>query len=107
MDFSFFKLLLFLLFVGTFISLISAVPLPTMITVDTPQNSGWFSTTTIVPMVFNMMYNGFGFFTGITALFSHAAIPEPLNWILIVGIGFGWIFLLFELVKTVAKSVLP
>jgi hypothetical protein len=107
MDFSFFKLLLFLLFVGTFISLISAVPLPTMITVDTPTQPGWGGSLNVVPMVFNLMVSGFGFFTGITALFNYAAIPEPLNWILIVGIGFGWIFLLFELVKTVAKSVLP
>lgn len=103
-----FKMFLFLIVIGTFMSLVNTGGTPTFV-VPTIPTTGW-DLLSMVTTVWSFGIAILGFFTGIGALLGVGGVPilpVPFNWMLLVVIGAMWIFLIFEVVRTVAKSVLP
>lgn len=154
-EITYFKILGFLIVIGTFASLLSGVALPGSPTSSTPignlnpgisdietaghvichnatafgyggclspfgcpaycktigDATAWFGLPAFVGWIIATIVGGvtfgvaiFGFFTGISAFIgsgSTFSIPEPLGFILFIGILFAWIFLALEAVRRV------
>jgi hypothetical protein len=107
-----FKMFLFLIVVGVFMSFVGGNALPAS---PTFPSSGWDiagMVSTIIGFVGTMVT----FFTGIGVLFGIGTcggvpctpiLPSPFSWMLGVVMIVMWVFLLVEVVRMIVKAVLP
>jgi hypothetical protein len=105
-----FKMLMFLLVIGTFMSLISAGTLPAAAAFPTFTGNWVVDTVNFVGTMWSFGLTLIAFFTGFGALLGIGGVPvlpSPFSYIMIVVLGFMWVFLAFEVLRTVLKSVLP